>query len=66
MQLVGIKSHLNQGMTRYEGSSYKKYSVRRFVVGGTCRSRSDTAEKMVNLGSRSSLRFMMEATLPQR
>ena len=45
---------------------HKKYSFRLVFVAGTCRSFSDTAEKMVNLGSRSSSRFMIEATFPQR
>ena len=46
--------------------NYRKYSARRGFAAGTCRSLSDTAEKMVNLGSKSSPRFMIEATFPQR
>ncbi len=49
-----------------DDQAQRKYSVRRLVFGGTWRSLSETAEKMVNLGSKSSPRFMIEATLPQR
>jgi len=45
---------------------YKKYSPAPLRPGGTARWSSGTALKMLNLGFRSSLTFMMEATLPQR
>lgn len=47
-------------------SSYKKYSVRRPVAAGTARWLSGTAEKMVKRGFKSSPKFMIDATLPQR
>jgi len=51
---------LNIGDTKV----YKKYSPRVLLPGGTARLFSGTALNMVNFGSRSSVRDIIEATFP--